>query len=363
MLDQIASAFDRQDYRSAAQLLKQLRQQSPESPWIALFTARLQEVSGKTAAAEALYRQILRQATSAKLATQAREGLHRLAAIDQAQRQQAIAEATADPANAGVGFLVIEPISSENRQAAAQQFGQIMNLDAYTARLMLPSRGWRLYRTGNFAELQVYGQELRKAGIPVFWVSLARIQSIRVFRVHCFQTIDRQATIVCQNEADQLGMLQFDWSEVATRVEGRLPIFEDVVDVGAYNKLMRKEQTQDFVQLLDLHLPQRHCILRLCDRTYHFHEGIELDPLIQTTPSQISTRLRWNTLLDCLGDRLSSTPLWSDFTVFADSALEHLDLVKGLPSHIDVFRKAPTNWDPAFHLYSTLVFAQDTPRH
>jgi hypothetical protein len=357
MLDQIAAAFDRQDYRTAAQLLKQLRQQVPESPWVLLFTARLQEVSGKTEAAEALYRQLLQQAISSKVAAQAREGLHRLTSIAQAQRQQAIAAATANSADVGVGFLVLEPVPAECRQVAAQRFGQIMNLDAYTARLMLPSRGWRLYRTGNAAELQVYGQALREAGLSVFWVSLAAIQAIRVFQVHCFQTIDQQATIICQNEADQLGMLTFDWSEVAARVEGRLPIFEDVVDVGAYHKLMRKEQTQDFVQLLDLHLPQRRCILRLCDRTYHFHEGIEFAPPKQTIPSQTTTRLRWNALLTCLDDRLLAVPRWSDFPIFADSALDHLDLVKGLAAHIDVFRKAPTNWDPAFHLYSSLVFA------
>jgi hypothetical protein len=129
------------------------------------------------------------------------------------------------------------------------------------------------------------------------------------------------------------------------------------VDVGAYHKLMRKEQTQDFVQLLDLHLPHRHCILRLCDRTYQFHQGLEFEPPTQTVPSLSTTRLRWNRLLACVGDRLPSASIWSDFAIFADSALEHLDLVKGFSPHIDVFRKAPTNWDAAFHLYSTLVFA------
>jgi thioredoxin-like negative regulator of GroEL len=142
MLDQIAAAFDRQDYRTAAQLLKQLRQQVPESPWVLLFTARLQEVSGKTEAAEALYRQLLQQAISSKVAAQAREGLHRLTSIAQAQRQQAIAAATANSADVGVGFLVLEPVPAECRQVAAQRFGQIMNLDAYTARLSSLTRGW-----------------------------------------------------------------------------------------------------------------------------------------------------------------------------------------------------------------------------
>jgi hypothetical protein len=357
MLHQIAAALDRQDYRTAVQLLKQLRQQSPESPWVVLFTARLQEETGKPEAAEALYRQLLRQAPSSKVMAQARQGLHRLAAIGQAQRQQVRAEVVADPSNAGVGCLVLEPVSPERKRAAAQQFGQIMNLDAYTARLLLPSRGWRLYRTGRFAELQNYGRALRQAGLSVFWVALAELQAIRVFRVQSFQTIDRHGTILCQDESNQMGLLTFAWSEVAARVEGRLPIFEDVVDVGAYHTLIRKEQTQDFVQLLDLHLPQRHCIVRLCDRSYQFQQELEFEPLTQAPSSLITTRLRWNRLLRTLDDRLPSVSVWSDFPIFADSALEHLDLIKGFSSHIDVFRKAPTNWDSAFHLYSALAFA------
>lgn len=359
MLDQIAAAFDRKDYRLAAQLLKQLQQQSPDSPWVKLYGGRLQEVSGKIAAAEAAYRQLLREATHAKVVTQAREGLQRLESLAQTQRQQAITEAATDPANSGIGFLVLEPIASDVRQAAAQNFAKIMKIDAYTARLILPNRGWKLYRTGSFGELQVYGQELRSAGIPAFWVALAAIQKVQVFRVQYFQSVSSQITVVCRNAADQLGSLTFDSSEVAKRVEGMLPIFEDVVDVGAYNKLKRKEQTQDFAQVLDLHLPKRQCILRLCDRTYQFDQGVVFDSSHDgaTTASQTTTRIRWNNMLEFLDDRLSNVPVWSDFSSFANSALEHLELVKEFPAHIDLLRKAPTHWDKAFQLYSGLVFA------
>lgn len=357
MLDQIAAAFDRKDYKTAAQLVKQLQQQSPNHPWVKFYIGRLQEVSGKAQAAEAIYRQLLQEATNSRLAAQAREGLQRLETIAQIHRQQAIAQAKADPANAGLGFLILEPIANEARQAAAQQFARIMKLDAYTARLILPSRSWKLYRTGNLGELQIYGQELRAAGISAFWVSLAAIEKIRVFRVQYFQSASPQVTVICQDENDQVGSLTFHWSEVANRVEGMLPIFEDVVDVGAFNKLQRKEQTQDFAQLLDLHLPKRKCILRLCGRTYQFQQGVVFDasqdgsmPTAQTT-----TRLRWNKLLEFLDDRLAAVPVWADFSAFADSALEHLDLVT-LPAHIDIFRKEPSQWDPAFQLYSSLVF-------
>jgi hypothetical protein len=61
-------------------------------------------------------------------------------------------------------------------------------------------------------------------------------------------------------------------------------------------------------------------------------------------------------MLGFLNHQLSTVPVWSEFSVFANSALEHLEWVKGLPSHIDLFRKEPTQWDRAFQLYSGLVF-------
>jgi hypothetical protein len=155
-----------------------------------------------------------------------------------------------------------------------------------------------------------------------------------------------------------LGALSFRWSEVFNRVEGRLPIFEDVLDTDARNQLTRKEKTQDYAQVIDLHLPQRNCMLRFCDWNYQFQQGVifaasqdgEL-PIAQST-----SRIRWNQLIYFLDEHLSTTPVWTEFPAFAETAIEHLALVKDLPSHIDLFRKAPSKWDPAFQLYSGLVF-------
>jgi len=58
--------------------------------------------------------------TNAKIITQARQGLQRLEVIE--QRQRAIAQATADPSNAELGLLVLEPVASEIRTEAAQKF-------------------------------------------------------------------------------------------------------------------------------------------------------------------------------------------------------------------------------------------------
>ncbi|PSB06306.1 cyclic nucleotide-binding protein [filamentous cyanobacterium CCP1] len=355
MIEEIAAALDRKDYKTAAQLLKQLQQSSPDSLWVRLFAGRLQEAAGKGQAAATAYRFVLQNTTNPKLVSQAREGLQRLQV---AQRTANLPTSVAQAANTGTGFLVLEPIAPEARQSVAQSFAQVMNLDAYTARLILPSRGWKLYRVGALGEIQGYTQALRRVGMPAFCASLEAVQKIRVFRVQSFEAASPQVKVICQNEADELGALSFHWSEVANRVAGSLPIFEDVVDLGAFNKLKRKEQTQDFAQMMDLHLPKRGCILRLCDRSYQFDQGVVFDASQDgaISASQTTTRIRWNKMLAFLDDRLSTVPLWSDFSVFADSALEHLDFVTSLTPYIDILRKAPSNWDSAFHLYSGLVY-------
>jgi tetratricopeptide (TPR) repeat protein len=353
MLESVAAAFDRQDYKTAAQLLKPLRQQHPDHPWVRLYVGRLYEVSGKLEQAEAHYRQLLQAAPNPKVMTQARQGLQRLEERAQQQKEEAIAQAAADPGNAGVGFLVLEPLLGEARAAAAPHFARIMKLDAYTARMQLPSRGWRLYRAGPMAEIEFYGQELCRAGIPAFWLSLARLNQLQVFRVNYVQAVSPRPTVVCQNEQGQAGAIAFDWAEVSHRVEGLLPIFEDVVDLNMRRQLMRKEQTQDYFQVIDLHLPKRNCVLRFCDRTYQFQEGVVFDEGGQST-----MRMRWNWLTEFLGEQLATVPVSSDFTVFAEHTEEHFAFVKTFPTHIDVFRKAPTYWDRAFQLYSGLVFNQ-----
>jgi hypothetical protein len=363
MFESVDAAFDRQDYKTAAQLLKLLRQQHPDNPFIQLYVGRLYEESGKLTAATAAYRQILQTVTHPRVVIQARQGLQRLEArssrypqgVAQAQKVEAIAQAKADPNNAKIGFLILEPIVGDARQAAAQNFARIMRLDAYTARLQLPSRGWRLYRTGAIGELEFYGQELRKAQIPAFWTSLETLQRLRVLRVNYLQAVSPRATVVCQNEADQAGSLTFDWSEVTHRVEGLLPIFEDVVDLDRRKKLMRKEKTQDYAQVLDLHLPKRRCILRFCDRTYQFQQGVVFEQ--DAMPNhQATTRMRWNVLTHFLGDRLAAVPSRSDFTSFAETTQEHFTFLQDFPTHINLLRKAPTYWDAAFQLYSGLVF-------
>ncbi len=370
MLDQIAAAFDRQDYRTAAKLLKEFLHESPQNPFGQFYRGRLYEVSGKLEAAEEIYRQLLRDVVNPKIVSQARQGVQRLEALAQTRQQSTIAKATADPKNAELGMLILEAISSDIRTTSAQNFARIMKLDAYTARLQLPHRGWRLYRTGAIGELQLYGQQLREAEIPAFWAPLTAIQSLQVFQVQHFQRYQPDALrssspfrviAICQNEHDQLGSLRFDWAEVTQRVEGRLPIFENVIDTDARQRTQRqrKEQTQDYAHICDLHLSKRRCILRLCDFNYQFHQGIAFSAPDAAAIEQTTNRMQWNHLLAFLNYQLPQQPVWSDFTPFSETAIEFPNLINRLNPHIRLFGQDTSPLNPAFHLYSGLAFSKD----
>ncbi|MDX2244472.1 MAG: tetratricopeptide repeat protein [Leptolyngbyaceae cyanobacterium bins.302] len=350
MLNQVAAAFERQDYQTAAQLLRELVKQSPNDPWVKLYMGRLQEVSGKPKAAEEIYRQLLRNQTNPKLVAQARQGLQRLETMTRERRQQAIAQATINPENQELGFLILEAIPNEQRAELAKRFAQIIQTDAYTARGLLPGRGWRLYRTGAIGELAVLGQELRQAGISAFWQALSSLAAIEVFQVQYFQTLQPQVTVVCQNSTNQVGVLTLDWADIQQRVEGLLPLFSQVVDLGYRDRLEWKEQIEDYAHFCDLHLPQRRCILRLHDDRYHFQQGITAQRNHDTL------RQRWNELTQILFQKIPQSAVWSDFTAFAESAVDFAESIDRLPSHIHLPRATDCYLDPAFHLYSGLAF-------
>lgn len=352
MLEQVIAAFDRQDYRTAAQLLKELLKQSPQDPWVQFYVARLQEVSGKASAAENIYRQLLRQSANPKLMTQARQGLQRLEMAEKERRQQAIAAATSNESSQEPGVLILESVAGESRNAIVQRFAQIMKIDAYTARGLLPSRGWRLYRSGSIGELQVYGQELLQAEIPVFWTALSKLQAIQVFRVNYFQTFAPAASVVCLNAANQTGLLSFDWSEVGQRVEGLLPIFGQVVDLGYRDRLEWKEHIEDYVHVCDLHLIHRQCILRLIDSQYDFQQGVSANVHHDTI------RQYWDELSAGLNQQLPEIPTQSHFTPFAETTEDFTVVLDRLPSHIHLARSTDCYLDAAFHLYSGLAFLQ-----
>lgn len=355
MQDRVNAAIENGDYRAAAQLIQAWKQQTPKDPWLALAIARYQEGTGRWEAAEKTYLRALRQGTIPKLMAQARQGIQRVQGHLARAREEALETAKALPGNEAPGLLCLEPVDAAVRQEAAQGLAKVMQVDPYTARMQLPSKEWRLYRLGPIGELQYLGQSLIQAHTPAFWIKHAALKEIQTFRVDYFRSVQPQAMVICQNAQGQLGEISFQWSEVTQAVFGLIPLFESVVDRGPWGKLERKEKTQDYAEVLDLHFHGRRCILRLCDRAYQFRHG---NPLAATPPGSNpspSARPLWNDLLTHIQQQITG-PIYREFTSFGEGALEFIDLMPSLPHQVPLSRRQESPWDPAFHLYSGLRF-------
>lgn len=361
MFDLVITALEQQEFSRAARLLQAWKQEKPRDPWLKLALARYWEATGELGKAEPAYRQLLQNAANAKLMTQARQGVARVQQAQSREREQLLDQARSQPGAAASALLVLEPVQGEARSAAAQGLAQVMQLDLYTAKLQIPGQYWRLYRVGNAGELQYFVQALRERQTPSFWAPMQPIQALQVFKVQYIQALHPQITMVCQNAAGQLGSIAFDRSEVSQQVSGQVPILESVVDLGPWGRLKRREVTQDFAEVVDLHLHQRGCVLRLCDRTYTYRQGLSfLEKPATEGPAQPIARLAWDALKQTLLQSLPGPDVGS-FVGFGKTALEYLNLLPSLPTHLDLARKVPSPWDTAFHLYSGLWFLRADP--
>ncbi|MGK7929629.1 MAG: tetratricopeptide repeat protein [Spirulina sp.] len=361
MLDRVAEAIKRQDYRTAAKLLKPLIKTDSKNPWVRFYAGRIQEGLGKREEAEKIYLYLLPHTTNPKLIAQIRQGISRLEMAARSQKEQAISQAVTSAGGEELGVLILEPIAPEAKPEAAKAFGKIMNMDAYTARLRLPTRGWRLYRPGKMGELDYYVSCLKRVNIPSFCVPLRKIDAIEVFEVHYFKTLQPQIEVRCKNHAGQEGEFRWNWEEVTQRITGRIPLFESVVVLDARRNLKRKTQKQDSVPFCDLHLPRRNSILRFCDRTYQFQQGITFEAKPTSLPlgEQETISKNWHYLTEFLETHLADRPIRDNFSIFAETAIDFRETLDRMESRIDLERRHPSLWDPAFQLYSGLHFFRD----
>jgi hypothetical protein len=383
MLDPIIAALEQQDYATAQTLLKAALKQSPNDPWVQFYLGRLQEATGKPNAAAEIYRQLLQSSHNAKLVSQARQGLTRvgnLRASTAAPNSQNTATklprrpkgvAPVETADTPLGFLVLQAVPPADRPAMVQHLSQAMQIDPYTAGGLLPNRGWRLYRAAPLSDIQDWGEVLQAATIPARWVSLEQVQAIRVFRVQSLQQVSPRAIARCQTDTPpsqssspytttQTGTLTFDWAEVAQRVEGILPLFSPMVEVGYRERWEWKESVGDYAHFCDIHLPERGCILRLQDGSYDFAHSAPFPSPAAThrkpagyAPATI--RQRWNDLQAGLADRLQ-TPAMGDFIHFAESCADFATPLSHIHPHTHLPRASDHYLDAAFHLYSCLHF-------
>jgi hypothetical protein len=68
---------------------------------------------------------------------------------------------------------------------------------------------------------------------------------------------------------------------------------------------------------------------------------------------------QWQRLLAILQEQLPTVKVWNEFKLFAETALDFKELLKLVDPHIHFLRREETEWDEAFHLYSSLAFFHD----
>ncbi|GBF81834.1 tetratricopeptide repeat protein [Aphanothece sacrum] len=359
MLEQIIDAINTQNYPIAHQLLEEFTQLEPDNPWIDFYKGRLEEVQGNLSPARAIYGQLLPKISNPKLITQIRQGIQRITEIEDNKRKEGLAQAMEEKSSLEMGMLVLEGIANELKQKAAQKFGEIMEIDPYTARLQLPNRSWRLYRTGAIGKLRFYSEKLNQSQIPCFTALTRDISLLRVYQVLYFESVENKVTVVYEPKKGQRDILTFEWSEISQRVEGLLPLFEECVDIGLRGKVQRKTKTLDYAKVCDLHLSQQNSIIRLCDQNYHFLDGISFCDSQKATDGRGTVQNSWSHLLQFLGQKLPDRKVWSEFTPFGESAIDFQELLKLINPHINLLRREDTPWDAAFQLYSGLAFVKE----
>ncbi|MCY7406458.1 MAG: tetratricopeptide repeat protein [Alkalinema sp. CAN_BIN05] len=363
LLDDVAQAFDRKDYRSATIALKQLWQLQPENPQVQLYRGRLYEIAGNLTQADSTYKHLLKVLSTPKIMAQARQGLDRVALLDQEQRRREVALAISTPDQNQQGILILEAIEPTHRSNAALALAQIMNVDPYSARTHMPSRGWRIYRMGPIGEMKLYGQQLQAQGIPCFWIKSANFATPQLFQVQLVQAETPKVELVCVNSDRQTGAVSFDWSEVGQWVKGRLPILDRPLEFDPLRRQIsarsRKEEVRDYALVLDLHLPARNCILRFCDQTYRFDQGVDFTPDIPL--AQTVTRSQWNGTVEWITTELharNTATLWDDFNAFRETAIEFPHLLKAIDPGFYLQGQENSRFNPTFHLYSLLAFCK-----
>jgi hypothetical protein len=112
--------------------------------------------------------------------------------------------------------------------------------------------------------------------------------------------------------------------------------------------------TQDYAEVIDLHLPKRGCVLRFCDRTYRYRDSAEVPGQPQTPSVSLVAAAYWKGMKSLFQQYLPAPD--RDFTGFGQGALDFIDLLPRFDHYLDLSRQQPTSWDSAFHLYSCLHF-------
>ncbi len=359
MFENIAEAIKNKDYQNAKELIQHLRKEDPENPWLDFYTAHLYEIKGKINEAKNAYTYLLKDTINPKLMSKIRQGIERINQVEKQEKEQALIKFKSQAGAEEMGVFILESVLKEDKTIAAQNFGKIMGMDAYSARLQIPSRSWRLYRIGMMGELSYYVNSLKAVNIPCFCLPINQINQLSVYQVQYIESINSEVTVICENSEGKEGKFRFNWLEVSQRVEGLVPIFENSFKFNAKREIYYKKEILDYAQFCDLHFPHRNTILRICDQSYNFKKGINLinsNNAHNLLNKEVTIRKKWSNFLQFINQQIPNIPLLSEFTFFGETALDFKEFLSEITPHIYLFRQEPTLWDQAFHLYSSLIF-------
>jgi hypothetical protein len=363
MLEQVAAALQRHDYRTAETILAKLAQKQPDSNEVKLYHGKLQEATAQLELAEKIYRQLLQgDMVDHKICLAARQGIERIQAIQTAKiettRAAALQDSVKQEIDPTAGLLILEPVEPEAKTVMAQKLAQIMKIDAYNARLLLPSRSSRVYRVGNMGEMSFYERQLQAVGIPAFALSIDRLNQPEVVQVKSIDSFTPKAKITGMNSFGIEFQRIYHWSDVQSIVIGLLPIFEEIAQTSVsttQKKVEYKSKVLDYAHVWDLHLPRKQTILRLCSQNYAFM------PTGKPVNKLCTSRENWQKLIDRIREQAPKAQQWKEFTPFAETALAYRDMLEKIPAHLQLVRRQPSLWDPAFQLYSGAIFCRHQP--
>lgn len=364
MWEDVKEAIKEKNFIKAQQLLEKIDNEKGNDLWKRYYLTRIEEEQKNWELAEENYRQIIQDSVypDPKLIGKIRDGIERVTlAKKQEQEKIAIVEKKKKEAEEKVftqidnsedlAILILKPVTLDQKKLLAPEFAKIIETDLYTANLQIPTRSWRIYKTGNYGKLSYYYSKLSEANIPCLCQRIEPINRINVYLVKYIKSALQELTVVCKTGGDNEENITFQWTQINQRVEGLIPIFESTVHIDVKGKMQKKPSTLDYANFYDLHINSSNSILRFSDYSYQFEHGVSF-----SVDSQTSSE-KWKNLIGFFEEKLSDIPLNSEFTSFAEGLVQYPEMLKQIKSHINLFTRQDSVWDEAFQLYSGLILA------
>jgi hypothetical protein len=359
MLESVAAAVERRDFRTAQKLIVKALEEYPKEPMVHFYAGEIRMNIGKWEAAARSYQRALQFDLPPDRILKVTEKLSiaNQKLLEEKDKQQTTLKRQATGKETS-GLLILTSLPLAEKPAAAATIAEILGGDPFTIKLQIPSRGWRLYRSGSYTQLQSAATSLMAAGVPAFAYPLAKIVPIEVKQVISIESFQPEFVLNCTNEFDESEQININSAQVVSTVSTLLPIFEEVVENDPKTGTQRKPKILDYVPIVDLHIPDSQLILRICSENYDFTK-LPLEVSSRVTREGLSfntSRVGWDESIAAMQNVLVNSTQWIDFNTFADTAISFPEMLSHIPSHSHLLRRNGDIWDRIFHLYSCMAY-------